>query len=307
MNNINFTLIDVLDSHKIVYKELHNLLFPNINISFEWINWYFGEIGCGKTRTYGAFCDERLIGIWSVEPRKMYVGGILLSVGRCFAVGIHPNFRRQGLFVDLSKYALREEKKLCEYDYIIGFPETTRAVVGGHLKIGWYIVQEIPEYRLEKSDISDVILRSSATLVTSLLNESLFPQEGVLFGGVGYDALRWLNHPENYYIALSHFSKSGLTGHNFIVLKPYGEICHILDVCGSPTELLQIACGLCKKHNWKALTIWCADNEIYKMNIEKVGFKKTEKAVCVIAYNIRARNSLKLASCHIQNGVEEGY
>lgn len=306
MTDIKFGLINVLGAYKALYKELHNLLFPNSGISFEWIDWYFGQIGQKRTRTYGAFYGTQLIGIWSVEPRKMYVGNLLMNVGRCFAVGVHPSFRERGIFVALSNHALEEEKNRSEYDYIVGFPGTTRTVVKGHLKVGWYIVQEVPEYRLARVDIDSVILKHFATPTINFSGKILASQEGMLFGCDEYNELRWLHHPENHYILLTQYSPAD-EENDFIVLKSYGENCHVLDLCGKPTELLGIARGLCVKHNWTALTVWCADNELYKPEIQEAGFKKTEKAVYLLAHNVRRKNRMELASCHIQNGVEEGY
>jgi len=306
LDNINFRLLDILGGEdKVDYIKLHNLLFPGMNIDSKWIKWYHQYLY--RTRTYGAYDtkNDKLIGIWSVEPRKFFDGSKILSIGRCFAVGIHPDYRRQGIFVDLSKYALQCEKNLKQFDYIVGFPQVGRDVIGGHLKAGWYTVQTIKSYCLENKDINKNSLEEySAIHVDSFYNLDYIEIPGSFVENSATKQLRWLEHPDNAYFVFQH-------NHSFIVLKPYKNICHVLDVQGPESAtLLYVAKKLCKTHNWEALTIWCADNEEYGLDIANVGFCPSEeymKSIQMIAYNINAKENLKLEICHIQTGIEEQY
>ena len=304
LDNINFKLINVLSQDMAEYQKLHNLLFPGMSINAEWIKWYHNRLY--HPRTYGAFDNDKLIGIWSVEPRKFWNGSSILSMGRCFAVGIHPDFRRKGLFVELSKYALDYEKQLKQYDYIVGFPQTDREVVGGHFKAGWYPVQTISSYCIENKEINKYHL--DAFMLFRLTSFKDIDYREVLGGSfierASHKNLRWCYHPNNAYMLFNYYD-------SYIVLKPYGNICHILDVQGEDTShLLAVAEKLCKSHNWAAVTIWCADNEIYRNNIIKIGFTPNEKymkSITMIAYNINSKKNLTLDKCHIQTGVEEPY
>src|SRR5207237_538630 len=128
-------------------------------------DWYHAGVakaGGGQVaRTHGVFDGEVLAGVWSVEPRQLTVDGqTQIPVGHCFAVGIHPDYQRQGLFVELSKYAIEQERIRGEMDFILGFPQQGRPVVGGHLKAGWEIVQEIDAWRIASESMDLATPRS---------------------------------------------------------------------------------------------------------------------------------------------------
>ena len=114
-------------------------------------------------------------------------------------------------------------------------------------------------------------------------------------------------NPDNFYEILKYQDKG------FIILKPYGNICHILDVFGESAAviyLLNASKKLCKSHNWEALTIWCADNEIFKNEIVSTGFVPSEKymkSIALISVNINAKENIAFNKTHFPTGVEEGY
>jgi GNAT superfamily N-acetyltransferase len=307
-----FSLISSHGTELDKYKELHNIFFKGAAVSIDWINWYHNEIGSingaySGTRTYGAFDEDRLIGIWSVEPKTLKVKDDEdIKVGRCFAVGIHPDYRRRGLFVQLSEYAIKQERERGEYEYILGYPQVGRTVIGGHLKAGWEVVQDIQIYSSEPS-VGSVYPRSMAKVIYDF-NAIKFPDKlhGSYNENADYRNLRWLQHPDLQYTCLNH-------GDAYIVLKPYSNFCHILDIKGSEKNvytLLEISKTLAKRHGWTELNVWCADNEIYKKQILDAGFKCGANhglAITMIAVRIKAKGPLVLNDCHIPMGVEEGY
>lgn len=303
-----FGLVD-MERHFWAYKVLHNELFRGSNISAAWINWWFDTVHKGKIRIYGVFDKAHtLVGIWGVEPRKLCIDGELIDVGRCFAVGIQKAHRRRGLFVALSEFALASEKILSQYEYIIGFPQRGRTVVEGHLKAGWYVVRDIDVYKFntdnfpctESNQFGDVD-PSHNTFVLRVFEHSYMKHDGEFYG---WQYTRWLDHPQTHYIPL--VLKESSEGYG--VLKQYGDWAHIvaLEDPGSD-RLLNVAISLCKQHGWRELSLWCSDNQPNKTVIEAAGFVKTEEAIHVIAYNIRANVNLKLPLCNIQMGIEEPY
>lgn len=304
LGDIQFRTINVLSQDLIEYQKIHNLLFPGMSIDYNWIQWCHNRLY--HPRTYGAFNNDKLIGIWSVEPRKFWKDSSIFSVGRCFAVGIHPDYRRKGLFVELSKYSLNYEKQLKQYDYIVGFPQTGRDVIGGHLKAGWYPVQTISSYCIEKKDINKHHLDAFKFFRLTSFKDIEYKRtiDGSFIESPSHKNLRWYYHPNNVYVTFNYHN-------SYIVLKPYKDICHILDVQGEETfYLLAVAQKLCKSHNWECLTIWCADNEVYHNEIVKAGFTPNEKymkSITMIACNINSKENLVLDKCHIQTGVEEPY
>lgn len=309
MNNNNFKYT-VVDSISKKYKELHNFLFKGASATYEWINWYHKDIPFSlkaETITYAAFDKDILIGIWSVEPKKMYYNGNKISVGRCFAVGIHEDYRRLGLFVSLSKFAIESERKRGEFEYILGFPQKGRSVIGGHLKAGWEHVQEIDIYSVTDFDCKEdfSLAKTKKIYDFSLIN---LPSDinGSFIENSKYKNIRWLEHPDLNYICLKYSNA-------YLVLKTYQNFCHVVDLNGNKNDvlhLLETIKVLGSRHGWVEINMWCAVNEILSEQIKKAGFKKGAKfglPISMIAVKINAVKPLVFKTCHFQMGVEEGY
>lgn len=305
-----FGLVD-MERYFWEYKALHNELFRGSDISAAWIDWWFDTVHEGKIRIYGAFDElQTLVGIWGVEPRKLCVDNIVIDVGRCFAVGIQKAHRRKGLFKALSKFALVSEKALNQYEYIVGFPQRGRVVTSGHLKAGWYIVKDIDVYKLDADNLPECHTESDQfcdvdpsydVFIRRVYAHSYKKREGDFYG---WQHTRWIGHPQTHYIPLVLRE----TSEGYGVLKQYSNWAHVVALEGPDSaHLLNVAVSLCKQHGWCELSLWCSDNQPNKNVIEAAGFTKTEEAVHIIAYNIRADIDLKLPLCNIQMGIEETY
>jgi GNAT superfamily N-acetyltransferase len=307
-----FRLIDPIGIDHEKYKALHNSLFKRAATSSEWIFWYHKEIGNLKTwskgtRSWGVFDNKELIGIWSVEPKILNFGDKTINVGRCFAVGIHEGYRRHGLFVLLSEYAIQQEKKISEYEYILGFPQVGRTVIGGHFKAGWEEVLAIDIYSRKNEPKVFGASRSEINFIDNYVNLIV---EKVCEGfneNSAYNNQRFIKHPDHQYLNYSYKDAN-------IVLKPYGNFCHVLDLSGSIVNveyLLNAVKSLAIRHGWVEVNAWCADNEFYKQALLATGFSHGAEfglPVMLIAVRINAELPLVLSSpCCFQMGVEEGY
>lgn len=306
-NNFNYT---VIDSSTVKYKELHNSLFKGAATSYEWINWYHKDLSSSlniDTITYAAFDGDILIGIWSVEPKLMHYEGNDIKVGRCFAVGIHEGYRRLGLFVSLSEFAIQSERLRGEFEYIIGFPQKGRSVIGGHLKAGWEHVQEIGIYSAAQLENDPTFPYSNIEIIQNF-NILDIPTNinGSLIENPKYKNTRWLQHPDLHYICLKY-------GNAFLVLKAYANFCHIVDINGDKDDvlyLLKTAKVLGCRHGWAEINVWCAENEFFVNEIKNAGFIEGANfglPISMIAVKINAITPLVFKTCHIQMGVEEGY
>jgi len=304
-------------------QRFHNLLFKNTDVSLEWFSWYLDRIGQLmdpdiETRVYTAYDGDKLVGIWCVEPKDFSVNGKKIKVGRCFSVGTHPDYRRQGLFGDLSKFAIDEERQQGEYEYILGFPQVGKPVVEAHLKVGWEHVQRIEMYGLKPT---------RPTMHFSLMgvmgiNGSTFAENGYSYqpwNGTDdatvsgflttsdYMDIKWLQHPDHHYICLSTHDAS------YAVIKPYAAVGHILDVGGGHfgvRYLLDTIKTLAYRHKWEELTIWCADNEHLGDAIRAAGFTPGAEhglSIDMLAVKINATEPLKMDRVHLQMGLEEIY
>ena len=314
MTNFNYRLIDPCGKDQEDYKKIHNELFKGAAIDSHWIEWYHYKVRASDnrlshTRTYGLFDNTRLIGIWSVEPKIMRnSNNELITVGRCFAVGISSDYRRMGLFVSLSEFAIESERRRAEFEYIIGFPQTGRSVVGGHIKAGWEEISLIDIYSinlnsnesgLSRKDVTNVIDFSNITTPLSTINSFDEPPS--------YRNIRFLAHPTLQYIIYS-FSDA------YIVLKPYSMFCHILEIQGSKENairLIEVSKSVCKRHGLVELNVWNNPNTSYNDILVECGFSSGAQhglPISVIAVSINAKNKLLLENeFNFGMGVEEGY
>ena len=326
---ISFRLL-TSEADGVKFKNLHNILFKNTAANVAWFRWYFDDIGGSYTRVYGAFDGANLVGCWCVEPKKLSLplvdsvvikdadGNVkapapnIIDVGRCFAVGIHPDYQRRGLFIKLSEYAIEQERLLGEYQHILGFPQVGKAVIGGHLKAGWTFVHDIemlsykpdglPSYNISLGSVDRV--RSFRSL-----KESIPPFVTGFVEDSTYRDKRWLKHPDNHYIVLSKDDA-------YIVLKPYGHACHILDMNGSAdgtglVNVIRAAKTLAARHKWAELTTWCSSDEIFSLELRAMGFKSGAQfglSVQLLAVRIAAQKQLCIQGpLHFMTGVEEIY
>ena len=314
MANFEYRLINVCDKDIEDYKKIHLELFPGSEIDNSWINWYHNEIRASDnrlsfTRTYGVYDNDRLIGIWSVEPKIMKNSdNELIKVGRCFAVGISSDYRRKGLFISLSQFAIERERERAEYEYILGFPQTGRSVIGGHLKSGWEEVSFVDIYSIDleknkgkffRSDVKEIV--DFSTLTTPLSSPNSFDE------GSTYRNKRFLEHPKLHYLRYTHEDAH-------IILKPYSTFCHILEMKGSRENVIRLveACkSICKKHGFIELNVWNNLNSLYHSVLVECGFSNGAQKglpITIISVKIKAKKSLKLVSTfNFGMGVEEGY
>lgn len=297
---ITFGLLPSDVGNWLAFKRLHNVLFKHTSMSSEWMNWYFGLV---KPRVYCAFDGHKIIGIWCVEPKELMTTKGLVKVGRCFSVGIDPDYQRRGIFIKLSQHAIQEERKLGEYEFILGFPRVGRAVIGGHLKAGWKEVMtvdivdsavKIPTMSLGFVDyVADFEKIRFQTVFTGFLETS------------SYKNARWLSHPDCAYVVLT----SGL---GYIVLKPFANSVHVLELkgpTGDTSLLLDCAKTLAYRHGWCSVNAWCAFNDVNKEAFDAAGFTVTNDAIQVLAVNITSDKSFEsfVEKTQFQAGGEEMY
>lgn len=302
---INFRLLDYkneIEAAKLKY--LHNVLFPSMNASKRWFEWYFQNIFNNRIRVYSAWDSDKLIGIWCVEPR-LFIDDFSekIQVGRCFAVGIHPDYRRQNLFVNLSLYAISQERDYFkEYSYICGFPQSGKPVVDAHIKSGWDFVQTIDIFSYKPN-----IVKSLPDLDVHIQSINSFDDltEQTLTGGFfetrQYKNLRWLQHPNLRYFIFS------IQKNQYITIKPYANYCHILDFVGNDMNLIESAKTLTTKFGWSEMTTWCAHNNTSYDLFLNAGFQSNHNSIEFLTININSAQAFKLKKCHIQMGIEEMY
>lgn len=312
----------LLDKHNelLKLKEFHNMLFKTTDVTHEWLTWYLQNVNIEQlpceTRVYTLYDDAKLIGTWCVEPKtliKNYHGfssawnDNFAKVGRCFSVGIHSDYRRKNLFVELSKFAIEQERNVHkQYDYILGFPQTGRPVIEAHMKSGWDHVQTIDiwsHWKFKQNTMS--LYKSNVEIIWDFEFQSK-DYKGSFLETSCYKNNRWLNHPDYHYICLNYKNA-------YVVLKMYAGTCHILDINGSSEEakhLLETTKTLANRHKCQEITMWCAYNDPHLNDVMSAEFSygaSTGTSVELLAIRINATNKLSLTQTHFSNGVEEQF
>ncbi|MCK5146208.1 hypothetical protein KAR48_05600 [bacterium] len=314
MINFNFRLIDPCGTEQDSYIKIHRELFKSADIDVNWIEWYHNRIRSSDprlsiTRTYGLYDGERLIGIWSVEPKMMRNSNNELNkVGRCFAVGISSDYRRMGLFVKLSEFAIQCERKRAEFEYIIGFPQTGRSVVGGHLKAGWEEIIYNETYSVDLKDNDGIYFRKDVNTVVDFAQINTPSSTHNSFDEpASYRNTRFLWHPKVHYMIFTF-------GDANIVLKPYSTYCHILDLHGSKDNvkrLIEVSKSVCKRHGLEEINVWNNSEALNHDALMECGFVSGAQfslPITIIAVQINAEKKFQIQnSFNFEMGVEEGY
>lgn len=314
MTNFDYRIVYPSGTDREDYKKIHLQLFPGSQIDDSWIDWYHNNIPASdnrlsSTRTYGVYDGERLIGIWSVEPKLIKnSNNDLIKVGRCFAVGVSSDYRRKGLFVSLSVFAIENERKRAEFEYILGFPQTGRSVIGAHYKSGWEEVSLVDIYGIDlnkttsrffKNDVKEVV--DFSALETPKSTSQNFDEPS------SYRNERFIKHPKLHYLRYAFEDAH-------IILKPYSTFCHILEMQGSKENvirLIEASKSICKKHGFTEINIWNKEKAFFSSALIDCGFTKGADhglPITIIAVKINATKPFELGHpFNFGMGVEEGY
>lgn len=285
--------------------QLHNTLFSTTCANEEWMKWCFNH----NVRAYGAYDNDRLIGLWCVERKKLVKDNKIIDVGRCFSVGVDPDYRRLNIFTDLSKFAISSEKEIGEFEYILGFPQKGRPVVQAHLNAGWEFVQEIDVLTITPTKYKNVPFHS-VNQVDNFYDvfSASRKVEGSFFNSPRDLNHRWIKHPNNRYIIASRYTPRLECNDSFIVLKQYSNKMHVLDIHQRNTDdlvLLKAAHDLALRHACEQITIWCAKNDVYRSMLTQFGFVEGNESIDMLAVNVTNNETLNFESCHWSNGSEE--
>ena len=125
---------------------LRKIVFPGEEIekeSEDYWDWEFKYNHHGSAEIYLVRDQSRIIGHYAIIPQRFSVAGAEYKAGLVVDVMTHPNYRKQGMFYSVSKFALEKT----ETDFTIGYP-IRNDVMPGHLKAGWEVVKKIPVYVL---------------------------------------------------------------------------------------------------------------------------------------------------------------
>lgn len=132
--------------------------------------------------------NGEIVGYMGLIPVDMKIGDNLIRGAQAVDLVVHPNFRRQGMFLEIGKACVKQAIENA-VSFFYGFPNDP--AYHGHLKYGWFYVCDIPHLgrlnkysfnmgnlkRLREIRFSKEFLRSSVTLVANMfLNLRVAPK-----------------------------------------------------------------------------------------------------------------------------------
>ncbi|MBN1654676.1 MAG: GNAT family N-acetyltransferase [Deltaproteobacteria bacterium] len=196
MQSNRLTFREGTQSDKDNILELYRQAFKGSDISEKdprlW-DYQFQKNPQGKGLIGLALSGGTIVGHYAILPATyLDENGRLIKYGLVIDVMVHPDYRKKGVFVDLGRFCLRTALEQQGIKHAIGFNFTAtalRAVLPGHLKVGWrphiklyvYVLPlnfaKIIGYRFPKLNPLSGILGSSAALCFNALSKipRLFP------------------------------------------------------------------------------------------------------------------------------------
>lgn len=131
------------------YRELFKLSFPETlgtAVDSEGhYRWKFGQFPASPG-SYQYVGDEtgKVVGYYAALPYTYQVDGVRHRCAMVCDVMTHPEYRGQGIFTRIGRYATGE-LATSGLAFTTGYPIRPE-VIPGHLKVGWKIVQKMPTY-----------------------------------------------------------------------------------------------------------------------------------------------------------------
>ena len=134
-------------SQKYDILALRKIVFPNEDYDKEQVefwDWEFDDNYAGKAKIFLATDNKKLVGHYAVCPSCILVDGEEKKGSIVVDVMTHPEYRYQGMFTEIGRYALKcSGEDGIEFSY--GFP-IRKGVMPGHLKVGWKVAFDLPVY-----------------------------------------------------------------------------------------------------------------------------------------------------------------
>jgi GNAT superfamily N-acetyltransferase len=127
----------ILSLRELVFGE-----FEKEKLNDQFWKWEFVEGPDGKAYIYVAVDEGNVVGHLADIPRRFSVNGHVVLGTFSVDLMVHPDYRREGMFLKLMHYATeRVEREKGHFRTALPFREET---IAGLLKCGWEIAGELP-------------------------------------------------------------------------------------------------------------------------------------------------------------------
>ena len=174
--------------------------------SVEIYHWQFHQFPNNKNRSF-EFCsyiNDEMVGYYAAIPYRYKIIDSLTDVGMVCGVMTSSKHRGKGIFTKMGKYSTTE--LAASVPFTTGYP-IRKAVIPGHLKVGWKIAFELPLYM--KFIKSDSLLKKKGIPFFSIIINPLLS---------GYNYFRKTKSSPNYE-SFNYSEISNIDGYDEFVSK----------------------------------------------------------------------------------------
>ena len=128
------------EEHKI--SEAMNKVYGH-GVTQEVWNWFYRENPFNHVYCVADY-ENQIVGFMDLSGKPLEIEREQFQACTASGLGVHPDFRRQGIFTTLGQHIMREAAKQ-DIQFCYGFPNDIARL--GHLKYGWFDVHpSVPVY-----------------------------------------------------------------------------------------------------------------------------------------------------------------
>lgn len=264
--------------------ELFSVTFQQSLSEASW-RWRFVDSPAGPAVISLAFAGERLASHYAVTTSRFVVDGLPCVMGLSGATMTHPDFRGLGLFPTLGEhcYAQMGARGMRA---VFGFPNDN-SHRGFARNLGWTDIYEIPTLRLrlgqQRGRIAPVSLRpldQPGEEIDALWKRCRTRYSIAQQRDSAYLTWRYRAHPDASYRLFVAPGESGKV-EGFVVVKPYGEELHIVDMLADSAELdaalVAAVVRLAEQEGTAAVSLWLSVHHPAHAALELMGFRNEER------------------------------
>jgi predicted acetyltransferase len=287
MDQVNIRRFALSDLHKL--QRFHEECFgrPLDLDRYKWFNLDGPE---GPVRSYLAqdAQQESILGTYGLLPIRLHFNQQTIQASLAVNAAVHPAFRKQGLFVELGRHALKEET---QFGASVSLGKPNHSALPGHQKVGWHLLCRLPK----------LVKRSPEPKTHGCLQVASFDERFddfqqaicerytfMVAKNAGWMNWRLANPGQSYtrYICLRQRAMSG-----YVVLKHYhgpkGHVTHLLDLLALDDQSLQELVAAAENFavGTGEFNVWSNANDPLRTKLLALGFNEQQSPDSLIFHD----------------------
>jgi GNAT superfamily N-acetyltransferase len=236
---------------------LVNIVQPHAPWDRSHFRWQFRDVPHGPAMVFGAYDEDRLVGLYCTVPAMLEAGGsAAVRAARVQDVMTHPDWRGRGILHALASMCLT----WLTAEHISGYAFPNESSYRSFVRLGWNGEQRVPWWHSEPeaggSGDHDAVQYESHDESATAIWEASAP-EGAIRRDAAYLNWRYARPGQQYVKFL-------LGGEAVLVLKQYGATVHVCDLFAPASSAGAIGNALRFARRWahqrgaQRVTAWLA-------------------------------------------------